>query len=72
MSAPVPAGHGFTLEEQVLELWFEGRFDTFTIADALRVEGHEIHEAQVVNIIADEKERRHAARTAFHSIGART
>ncbi|MGE7153138.1 hypothetical protein ACQKJ1_05290 [Methylorubrum rhodesianum] len=71
MNAPVPAGHGFTLEEEVLELWFEGRFDTFTIAAALQVEGHEIHEAQVVNIIADEKERRHAARTAPITTGAR-
>ncbi|WP_186442427.1 hypothetical protein [Methylorubrum populi] len=62
MSAPASAGHGLTLHEQVLELWFEGRFDTFTIADALRVEGQEITEAQVANIIADEKERRHAAR----------
>lgn len=62
MSAPASAGHGLTLHEQVLELWFEGRLDTFTIADALRVEGQEITKAQVANIIADEKERRHAAR----------
>lgn len=72
MNALVPAGRGLTLEEQVLDLWFEGRFDTFTIADALQAEGQEITEAQVVNIIADEKERRHAARSASPSTGARS
>ena len=56
-----PEHDGPTIEEEILELWFDG-FDTFEIAEGMQDDAPGLTEADVANLIAREMDRRHAAR----------
>lgn len=56
-----PEHDGSTIDDQILELWFDG-FDTAEISEGLRANGAEITEARAASVIAREMDRRHAAR----------
>ncbi|KQO95578.1 hypothetical protein ASF33_09860 [Methylobacterium sp. Leaf92] len=60
MSA-APEHEGPTIEEEILELWFDG-FDTFEIAEGMQDDAPGLTEAKVANLIAREMDRRHTAR----------
>ncbi|BAU92496.1 hypothetical protein MPPM_3891 [Methylorubrum populi] len=56
-----PEHDGPTVEEEILELWFDG-FDTAEIAAGMQDDAPGLTEARIANLIAREMDRRHAAR----------